>query len=70
VLYRLGNYSQGVDYLQRAYRQRPDPEIAAHLGEVLWKQGKKAEAEQVWRESLRENPDSDELLKVINKFIH
>ena len=69
VLYRLGNFSQGVDYLQRAYRQRPDPEIAAHLGEVLWKQGKKAEAEQVWRESLRENPDSDELLKVINKFI-
>lgn len=69
VLYRLGNFSQGVDYLQRAYRQRPDPEIAAHLGEVLWKQGKKAEAERIWRESLRENPDSDELLKVINKFI-
>lgn len=69
VLYRLGNYSEGVDYLQRAYRQRPDPEIAAHLGEVLWKQGKKAEAEQVWRESLRENPDSDELLKVIRTFL-
>ena len=43
--------------------------LAAHLGEVLWKQGKKAEAERVWRESLHENPDSDELLKVINKFI-
>lgn len=69
VLYRLGNYSEGVDYLQRAYRQRPDPEIAAHLGEVLWMQGKKAEAERVWRESLRENPDSDELLKVIRTFL-
>lgn len=69
VLYRLGNYGEGVDYLQRAYRQRPDPEIAAHLGEVLWKQGKKAEAEQVWRAALGENPDSDELLEVIRKFL-
>jgi tetratricopeptide (TPR) repeat protein len=69
VEYRLGNYAQGLQYLQRAYQQRPDPEIAAHLGEVLWTKGKKSEAEKVWRDSLRDNPDSEELQKVIKKFM-
>lgn len=69
VEYRLGNPTQGLQYLQRAFRQRPDPEIAAHLGEVLWSRGKKAEAEKVWRDSLRDNPENEELQKVIKKFM-
>jgi tetratricopeptide (TPR) repeat protein len=69
VEYRLGNHGQGLQYLQRAFDQRPDPEIAAHLGEVLWAKGRKGEAEKVWRDSLRDNPDSEELQKVIRKFI-
>jgi len=69
VEYRLGNHAQGLQFLQRAYQQRPDPEIAAHLGEVLWAKGKKSEAEKVWRDSLRDNPESEELQKVIKKFM-
>lgn len=69
VEYRLGNSQQSLQYLQRAFQQRPDPEIAAHLGEVLWTKGKKSEAEKVWRESLRDNPESEELQKVIKKFM-
>jgi tetratricopeptide (TPR) repeat protein len=69
VEYRLGNHGQGLQYLQRAFDQRPDPEIAAHLGEVLWAKGRKGEAEKVWRDSLRDNPDSEELQKVIKKFM-
>lgn len=69
VEYRLGNSQQGLQYLQRAFEQRPDPEIAAHLGEVLWAKGKKTEAEKVWRESLRDNPENEELQKVIKKFM-
>jgi tetratricopeptide (TPR) repeat protein len=69
VEYRLGNHAQGLQFLQKAFQQRPDPEIAAHLGEVLWAKGKKTEAEKVWRDSLRENPESEELQKVIKKFM-
>ncbi len=69
VEYRLGNSRQGLQYLQRAFQQRPDPEIAAHLGEVLWSKGKKTEAEKVWRDSLRENPENEELQKVLKKFM-
>ncbi|MCW5627129.1 MAG: tetratricopeptide repeat protein, partial [Burkholderiales bacterium] len=68
VQYRLGNLEQGLVYLKRAYQQRPDAEIAAHLGEVLWAQGRKTEAEGVWRASLQTHPGNEELLAVIRKF--
>jgi tetratricopeptide (TPR) repeat protein len=69
VEYRLGNHAQGLQFLQKAFQQRPDPEIAAHLGEVLWAKGDKSQAEKVWRDALRDNPDSEELKKVIKKFM-
>lgn len=69
VHYRLGNRKQGIDYLRRAFEQRADPEIAAHLGEVLWVEGKREEAQRIWRESLGNHPDSEELQKVIRKFV-
>lgn len=69
VEYRLGHVAQGLQYLERAFQQRPDPEIAAHLGEVLWAKGDKPGAEKVWRDALRDNPENDELQKVIKKFL-
>ena len=69
VEYRLGHVSQGLQYLERAFRQRPDPEIAAHLGEVLWAKGDQPGAEKVWRDALRDNPENDELQKVIKKYL-
>ncbi|MDP1899758.1 MAG: tetratricopeptide repeat protein [Rubrivivax sp.] len=50
VEFRLGNSSEAVVLLQRAYAARPDTEIAAHLGEVLWATGQRDEARRVWRE--------------------
>jgi tetratricopeptide (TPR) repeat protein len=69
VHYRLGNHQLAVDYLRRAFEERPDPEIAAHLGEALWMQGRRDEAQRVWRDSLRDYPASDELQKVIHRFV-
>jgi len=69
VEYRLGHFAQGLQYLERAFQQRPDPEIAAHLGEVMWAKGDKPGAEKVWRDALRDNPENDELQKVIKKFL-
>jgi tetratricopeptide (TPR) repeat protein len=68
VHYRLGNVETAVKYLQQAYGLRPDPEIAAHLGEVLWKVGQRDEARKVWRAALSDNPDHETLTTVMQKF--
>src|SRR5258708_8893965 len=44
VLYRMGDLKDSLGYLRRAFAGRPDPEIAAHLGEVLWAMGERADA--------------------------
>ncbi|HET6757250.1 MAG TPA: hypothetical protein VFH21_06530, partial [Burkholderiales bacterium] len=69
VHYRRGNVDQGLQFLQRAFSSRPDPEIAAHLGEVLWVSGKKREAQKIWREALKDSPKNEVLLNTIKKFV-
>ncbi len=69
VQFRMGNHKDGLDYLQRAYTQRPDPEIAAHLGEVLWVKGRPADAEKVWRDSAQEHPENELLQGTMKRFL-
>lgn len=66
--YRTGNNDEAIKLLKRALTIRSDAEIAAHLGEVLWVTGDRGEAESVWTRALRETPDNEALLGVINKF--
>jgi Flp pilus assembly protein TadD len=54
--------------LQRAYGGRPDAEIGAHLGEVLWQLGQRDEARRVWQEAQKAAPENETLLKTIKKF--
>jgi tetratricopeptide (TPR) repeat protein len=58
VNYRLGNLDAAEGYLRKALERFPDQEVAAHLGEVLWANGKQREARQVWSKFLQEQPDS------------
>ena len=67
--YRLGQYDKSVELLNRAFQANPDPEIAAHLGEVLWVRGDQDGAKKIWSESAKANPKSDALQAVINKFL-
>jgi tetratricopeptide (TPR) repeat protein len=69
IKYRRGEIAESLRYLKRAYAERPDPEIAAHLGEVLWVSGSRNEAEGVWRGSLEEHPENEALKAVIAKFL-
>jgi len=62
VEFRLGNNVEAIAILQRAYAGKSDPEIAAHLGEVMWLSNKNEEALQIWREAMKISPDN-ELLK-------
>lgn len=67
--YRLGNIPKSLEFLRRAYNGNPDPEIAAHLGEVLWVQGEKGEAKRVWDDALKSHPDNAVLQEAIKRFL-
>jgi tetratricopeptide (TPR) repeat protein len=68
VLYRMGRNKEGLDYLQRAFKQRPDPEIAAHLGEVLWVLDQRDEAKKIWAESLKAHPTNEVLQSTVKRL--
>ena len=68
VQYREGNLKGAAETLRRAYSGRPDAEIGAHLGEVLWVMGDRNEANRVWNESLKTAPDNETLLKTIKRL--
>ncbi|HUH95550.1 MAG TPA: tetratricopeptide repeat protein [Casimicrobiaceae bacterium] len=66
--FRLGNLDESEKYLRRALAERPDPEIAAHLGEVLWAKGERGPAREIWQSQLKETPDNPVLLKTVRRF--
>ncbi len=68
VQFRLGRLQQALLILQAAYTQRPDAEIAAHLGEVLWVLGEKDRAARVWREGLLLNPENATLRQTLSRL--
>jgi tetratricopeptide (TPR) repeat protein len=68
VLYREGDLKGALQQLRRAYDGRPDAEIGAHLGEVLWVMGERPEAERIWQESLKASPDNETLHKTIKRL--
>jgi tetratricopeptide (TPR) repeat protein len=68
VEYRLGNNERALEILQAAYAKRPDAEIAAHLGEVLWVLGQREEALKIWREGLLLASDNETLQETLKRF--
>jgi tetratricopeptide (TPR) repeat protein len=68
VQYRRGRLPDALTYLERAYELMPDPEISAHLGEVLWAHGDLEAAKQIWGQALQEHPDSPVLNETVLRF--
>jgi tetratricopeptide (TPR) repeat protein len=68
VQYREGDLKGAAQTLRRAYDGRNDPEIGAHLGEVLWQMGNRADANRVWEEALKNAPDNETLRQTIQRF--
>ena len=68
VLYRKGEKEQALVHLRKAFKLFADPEIAAHLGEVLWEAGRQAEAKRVWAEGWKKNPDQDDIKRAREKY--
>jgi len=68
VHFKLGNLEIALQFIKKAYAIIKDPEIAAHLGEILWIQGKKEEAKEVWNNSLNRYPSNTVLRETTNRF--
>jgi tetratricopeptide (TPR) repeat protein len=68
VLFRNGQYDESVVFLTRAYAEFPDPEVAAHLGEVLWATGDTGKAIAIWQAALRRDPAHPILLKTLRQL--
>lgn len=68
VEFRSGDLETALTLLQGAFKDRPDAEIAAHLGEVLWVLKRRPEAEQVWREGLKLSPGNESLADTLKRL--
>lgn len=68
ALYKARRLEESVGYLRRALKGRDDPEIAAHLGEVLWQLGERDEARRIWQGSLKSHPDNERLRETLSRF--
>jgi len=68
VLYRMGDLKGAAAQLRRAWDGRPDGEIGAHLGEVLWVLGERDEARRIWQEALKASPENESLQKTLKRF--
>jgi tetratricopeptide (TPR) repeat protein len=68
VEYRIGNHDEALRLLRSAYQSRPDPEIAAHLGEVLWVSGQRDEARRIWREARSRDAANDVLRETLARL--
>jgi Flp pilus assembly protein TadD len=69
VEFRLGNLQEAARILSDAYKDKPDPEIAAHLGEVLWSLQQRDRALAVWREGHMMNPDNETLQETLQRLL-
>ncbi|MFN5178264.1 tetratricopeptide repeat protein [Limnohabitans sp.] len=68
VAFRQGRISEAIDLLESAFKARPDAEIAAHLGEVLWQAGRQDEARKIWRQGMDLNERNTTLQETLQRL--
>lgn len=66
--FRLGNKAEALKIFEAAYKAKPDPEIAAHFGEVLWSLGQRDKAMAIWKEGMLLNADNETLLETLKRL--
>ena len=66
--YRLGNLDEALKIFALAFKAKPDAEIAAHFGEVLWRAGQRDKASAIWREGQLLNPENETLVETLKRF--
>ena len=69
MLYRLGKLPEALQTLEKAFGIKADPEIAAHLGEVLWNLQRKDEARRILQEAYKAHPNNEALASTVKKLL-
>ncbi len=67
ALHQKRSDSEALEFLQRAHTRARDPEIASHLGQVLWALGRRDEAQAIWEQVLAEFPEHEGLKELVRK---
>jgi tetratricopeptide (TPR) repeat protein len=68
VEFRIGNHLEAARILQEAFKARPDAEIAAHLGEVLWTLGQFDQARLTFKEGMKINAENETLIETLKRL--
>jgi tetratricopeptide (TPR) repeat protein len=68
VEFRMGNTAEAAKIFEAAYKAKPDAEIAAHFGEVLWTLGQRDRAVAIWKEGRMINPENETLLETLKRL--
>jgi tetratricopeptide (TPR) repeat protein len=68
IAFRQGRLEEAESYLRKALAMDDNPEMAAHLGEVLWEMGRKDEARSIWDEALQTAPDNPVLNETLERL--
>ncbi len=66
--YRVGNLDLAERFIRQAVAIQSDPELLAHLGEILWQQGKHAEAKKAWNDGLKKDNNNKLILSTMSRF--
>ncbi len=67
ALFRLKRNAEALTWLERAWDRSQDPEVAAHLGEVLWAEGRQDEARRLWSGALEDAPENRSLKRTLER---
>jgi predicted negative regulator of RcsB-dependent stress response len=67
VDFKLKEYQSSLGLLEYAYELEKHPEIAAHLGEVLWVLGREDDAKSIWSDAVMKHPSNDVLLETLKR---
>lgn len=66
--FREGKLQKARQTLEAAFQSQPNPEIAAHLGEVLWTLNERDAARDIWRKGAQLDAEDETLLKTMQRF--
>ena len=68
VTFRMGDNQAALEYLEQAYAKRPEADIAAHLAEVLWRLGRREEAQKYLKEGAQREPKNPTLIDTAKRL--
>jgi Flp pilus assembly protein TadD len=66
--FQQGDVKTALIYLVEAYKRQPDPEIAAHLGEALWRQNQQQQALTIWQQALINYPNHELIIRTMTRL--